>query len=32
MKDTGRRNLPLHAFDHNQTCLEISLIAQDLLC
>ncbi len=25
------RNLPHHAFDHNQTWLETSLIAQDLL-
>lgn len=31
-KDTGMRNLPHHAFEHNQTWLEISLIAQDLLC
>jgi hypothetical protein len=31
-KDTGMRNLPHHAFAHNQTWLEISLIAQDLLC
>jgi hypothetical protein len=31
-KDTGMRNLPHHAFDHNQTWLELSLIAQDLLC
>jgi hypothetical protein len=30
-KDTGMRNLPHHAFEHNQTWLEISLIAQDLL-
>ena len=26
------RNLPHHAFEHNQTWLEVSLIAQDLLC
>lgn len=31
-KDTGMRNLPHHAFAHNQTWLETSLIAQDLLC
>jgi hypothetical protein len=31
-KDTGMRNLPHHAFQNNQTWLEISLIAQDLLC
>lgn len=31
-KDTGMRNLPHYAFSHNQTWLEISLIAQDLLC
>lgn len=31
-KDTGMRNLPHHAFVHNQTWLELSLIAQDLLC
>jgi hypothetical protein len=30
-KDTGMRNLPHHAFCHNQTWLEASLIAQDLL-
>ncbi len=30
-KDTGMRNLPHHAFAHNQTWLETSLIAQDLL-
>ena len=30
-KDTGMRNLPHHAFCHNQTWLEVSLIAQDLL-
>lgn len=30
-KDTGMRNLPHHHFAHNQTWLEISLIAQDLL-
>jgi hypothetical protein len=26
------RNLPHHAFEHNQTWLEVSLIAQELLC
>ena len=31
-KDTGMRNLPHHAFAHNQVWLELSLIAQDLLC
>lgn len=31
-KDTGMRNLPHHSFAHNQTWLELSLIAQDLLC
>ena len=31
-KDTGMRNLPHHAFEHNQTWLELSLMAQDLLC
>ena len=31
-KDTGMRNLPHHTFHHNQTWLELSLIAQDLLC
>ncbi len=31
-KDTGMRNLPHHHFAHNQTWLETSLIAQDLLC
>jgi hypothetical protein len=31
-KDTGMRNLPHHSFAHNQAWLEISLIAQDLLC
>jgi Transposase DDE domain group 1 len=31
-KDTGMRNLPHHTFEHNQTWLETSLIAQDLLC
>jgi hypothetical protein len=31
-KDTGMRNLPHHAFEHNQTWLELSLIAHDLLC
>jgi Transposase DDE domain group 1 len=30
-KDTGMRNLPHHAFEHNQTWLDTSLIAQDLL-
>ena len=30
-KDTGMRNLPHYAFEHNQTWLETSLIAQDLL-
>jgi hypothetical protein len=30
-KDTGMRNLQHYAFEHNQTWLEISLIAQDLL-
>ncbi len=30
-KDTGMRNLPHHAFEHNQTWLELSLIAQELL-
>ena len=30
-KDTGMRNLPHHAFEHNQTWLELSLIGQDLL-
>jgi hypothetical protein len=30
-KDTGMRNLPHHAFEHNQTWLETSLMAQDLL-
>jgi hypothetical protein len=30
-KDTGMRNLPHYAFEHNQTWLELSLIAQDLL-
>jgi hypothetical protein len=30
-KDTGMRNLPHHAFEHNQTWLETSLVAQDLL-
>ena len=30
-KDTGMRNLPHHAFEHNQTWLELSLSAQDLL-
>jgi Transposase DDE domain group 1 len=31
-KDCGMRNLPHHAFEHNQTWLELSLIAQDVLC
>lgn len=31
-KDTGMRNLPHRSFAHNQTWLELSLIAQDLLC
>jgi Transposase DDE domain group 1 len=31
-KDTGMRNLPHYAFEHNQTWLEVSLIAQELLC
>src|SRR4051812_29565996 len=31
-KDTGMRNLPHHACEHSQTWLELSLIAQDLLC
>ena len=31
-KDTGMRNLPHQAFTHNQTWLELSLIAQELLC
>jgi hypothetical protein len=31
-KDTGMRNLPHYAFEHNQTWLEVSLLAQDLLC
>jgi hypothetical protein len=30
-KNTGMRNLPHHAFEHNQTWLELSLIAHDLL-
>jgi hypothetical protein len=30
-KDTGMRNLPHHDYTHNQTWLEASLIAQDLL-
>ena len=29
-KDTGMCNPPHHAFEHNQTWLELSLIAQDL--
>lgn len=31
-KDTGMRNLPHHAYAHNQVWLELSLIAQELLC
>ncbi|MGA2925760.1 MAG: hypothetical protein ABSG43_07155 [Solirubrobacteraceae bacterium] len=31
-KDNGVRNLPHHAFERNQSWLELSLIAQDLLC
>lgn len=31
-KDTGMRNLPHRAFAHNQSWLELSLIAQELLC
>jgi Transposase DDE domain group 1 len=31
-KDTGMRNLSHHACQHNQTWLELSLIAQDPLC
>ena len=31
-KDTGMRNLPHHAYEHNQAWLEVSLIAQELLC
>lgn len=31
-KDTGMRNLPHYSFEHNQTWVETSLIAQDLLC
>jgi hypothetical protein len=30
-KDTGMRNLPHYAFEHNETWLEFSLIGQDLL-
>ena len=30
-KDTGMRNLPFAAFEHNQVWLELSLIAQELL-
>jgi hypothetical protein len=30
-KDTGMRNLPFAAFEHNRTWLELSLIAQELL-
>ena len=31
-KDTGMRNLPFAAFEHNQAWLELSLHAQTLLC
>lgn len=31
-KDTGMGNLPFGAFAHNQAWLELSLMAQDLLC
>lgn len=31
-KDTGMRNMPFAAFAHNAAWLELSLIAQDLLC
>lgn len=31
-KDTGMRSLPFHAFAHNEAWLELSLIAQTLLC
>ncbi len=31
-KDTGMRNLPFHSFEANEAWLELSLIAQDLLC
>jgi hypothetical protein len=31
-KDTGMRNLPHHAYCHNHVWLELSLIAQELLC
>ena len=30
-KETGMRNLPFRAFEHNQAWLELSLIAQELL-
>ncbi len=30
-KDTGMRNLPFAAFEHNRVWLELSLIAQELL-
>ncbi len=30
-KETGMRNMPFAAFEHNQVWLELSLIAQDLL-
>src|SRR6478735_819912 len=30
-KDTGMRNLPFAAFEHNRVWLELSLVAQDLL-
>ncbi len=31
-KETGMRNLPFHGFTANEAWLELSLIAQDLLC
>lgn len=31
-KETGMRGLPFAAFEHNRVWLELSLIAQDLLC
>ena len=31
-KDTGMRNVPFHDFSANEAWLELSLIAQDLLC
>lgn len=31
-KDTGIRNLPFAAFEHNQAWLELSLLAGELLC